>query len=190
MPGGNLEKKHSLASLFPLAVRVHLASVKGARNTEKNRARVEARLSGGQLTVCLDKRGAATFFKDGQEVVFRRPGAVAESIQTESDCEETSPEESNIEDDVEGVGLGAPKVEPSLKVELFSKGGSEAEGVCIANKAEGIIEAACHSRNDSSIVDTGYLTEEGDTVESKPKALKKTLDEENAAKSLMKGGSN
>ena len=71
MPGGNLEKKHSLASLFPLAVRVRLASVKGARNTEKNRARVEARLSGGQLTVCLDKRGAATFFKDGQEVVFR-----------------------------------------------------------------------------------------------------------------------
>ena len=192
MPGGKLEKKNSLASLFPLAVRVHLASVKGARNTEGNRARVEARLSGGELAVCLDKRGAATFFKDGQEVVFRRPGAVAESIQTESDCEETSPEESNIEDDVEGVGLGAPKVEPSLKVQtdFFSKGGSEAEGVCIANKAEGIIEAACRSRNDSSIVDTGYLTEEGDTVESKPKALKKTLDEENAAKSLMKAGSN
>ena len=102
---------------------------------------MEARLSGGELAVCLDKRGAATFFKDGQEVVFRRPGAVAESTQTESDCEETSPEESNIEDDVEGVGLGAPKVEPSLKVQtdLFSKGGSEAEGMCIANKAEVIV---------------------------------------------------
>ena len=197
MSGGKLEKKNSLASLFPLAVRVHLASVKGARNTEKNRARVEARLSGGELAVCLDKRGAATFFKDGQEVVFRRPGAVAESTQTESDCEETSPEESNIEDEVEGVGLGANKVESSLKVELFSKGGSEAEGVCIANKAE--VMLGC-SRKDSSIVDTGYLTEEEDFVESKPEAFKKTLNEENAAergkknsfigKSLVKAGSN
>ena len=117
---------------------------------------------------------------------------MAESTQTESDCEETSPEESNIEDDVEGFGLDTPKVEPSLKVqvELFSKGGSEAEGEGVSNKSEGIIEATGCSRKDSSIVDTGYLTEEEDFVESKPKAFKKTLNEENAVKSLVKAGSN
>ena len=187
MPGGKLEKKNSLASLFPLAVRVHLASVKGARNTEKNRARVEARLSGGELAVCLDKRGAATFFKDGQEVVFRRPGAVAESTQTESDSEETtSPEESSIEDVLKGGAPGNPEVNASMKMQVeLLRGdkafeGAGAEGVGIENKAEVVIEATVFDRKDSSIVDTGYLTEEEDFAESKPEVLKQTLNEEHA----------
>ena len=184
MPGGNLEKKNSLASLFPLAVRVHLASVKGARNTEKNRARVEARLSGGELSVCLDKRGAATFFKDGQEVVFRKPGAKAESTQTESDSEEiTSPEESSIEDVVKDCAIGTPEVNSSMEVEVKLSSGEKAfegaavEGVSLENKAEVVIEANGCSRKDSSIVDTGYLTEEEDFAESKPEVFEQTLAE-------------
>ena len=191
MPGGKLEKKNSLASLFPLAVRVHLASVKGARNTEKNRARVEAKLSGGEVSVCLDKRGAATFFKDGQEVVFRRPRDVANSTQTESDSEETtSPEESGI-DDVVKCGA-TPEVNSStgVEVKLFSGdkalGGAGAEGSGLEDKAEVVVEATGLSTKDSSIVDTGYLTEEEDLVESKAEVFEQTLNAENTAEGRKK----
>ena len=206
MPGGKLEKKNSLASLFPLAVRVHLASVKGARNTEKNRARVEARLSGGELEVCLDKRGAATFFKDGQEVVFRRPGAVAESTQTESDSEETtSPDESSIEDVLKGGEPGTPEVNASMEMNAEPLRGDKTfegaggGGVGIENNAEVVIEATGLDRNDSSIVDTGYLTDEEDLAENKAEVVKQTLNEEiaddggkkntSASKSLGTAGS-
>ena len=104
LTGGTLKRRNSLASLFPLAVRVHLASVKGARNSEKNRARMEARLSGGDIAVSLDKRGAATFFKDGHEVVFRRRGAAPSSLSTVSDAEErTILDEMSIDEACEGV---------------------------------------------------------------------------------------
>ena len=103
LTGGTLKRRNSLASLFPLAVRVHLASVKGARNTEKNRARMEARLSGGDIAVSLDKRGAATFFKDGHEVVFRRRGAAPSSLSTVSDAEERTILEEMTLEACEGV---------------------------------------------------------------------------------------
>ena len=104
LTGGTLKRRNSLASLFPLAVRVHLASVKGARNTDKNRARMVARLSGGDIAVSLDKRGAATFFKDGHEVVFRRRGAAPSSLSTASDAEErTILDETSNDEPCEGV---------------------------------------------------------------------------------------
>ena len=65
----------SLASLAPLAVRVHCAGVEGVSNNERNRAKVARRLEGGRLTMSIGRKGEATFFKSGQEVVFMRPRA-------------------------------------------------------------------------------------------------------------------
>merc|ERR1719430_2951149 len=103
----------SLGSLAPLAVRVHVKSSAGVSNSERNRARVERKLAGGGLTVMLDRTGAATFFKAGELVVFRKSAAAAVSSPSSSpqDTEEeeeetTSPEESNTEE--------VPRVETTL----------------------------------------------------------------------------
>ena len=70
----------SLASLAPLAVRVHCARVEGVSNNERNRAKVARRLEGGRLTMSIGRKGEATFFKSGQEVVFMRPRAAVVSL--------------------------------------------------------------------------------------------------------------
>ena len=94
----------SLGSLAPLAVRVHVKSCAGVSNSERNRARVERKLAGGGLTVMLDKKGAATFFRAGEVVVFRKSAVAAVSSQssspqdTEEEEETTSPEEPNTEE--------------------------------------------------------------------------------------------
>jgi len=131
LTGGTLKRRNSLASLFPLAVRVHLASVKGARNTEKNRARMEGRLSGGDIAVSLDKRGAATFFKDGHEVVFRRRGAAPSSLSTASDADErTILEEMSIDEACEGVRDRRPNDEGQLGI------GEETHTLVIENQTQ------------------------------------------------------
>ena len=48
----------SLASLAPLAVRVHCAGVEGVSNNERNRAKVARRLEGGRLTMSIGRKGA------------------------------------------------------------------------------------------------------------------------------------
>ena len=98
----------------------------------------------------------------------RRPGAVAESTQTESDSEETSPEESSLEEDVKICAQGDPKVGPDV--------------VGIVKHAEVTTGAVGCRKRDSSIVDTGYLTEEEqeDFVENKHRVAKLNLSEESA----------
>ena len=109
---------------------------------------------------------------------------MAEATQTESDSEEaTSPEESSIEDVVKGGAIGTPEVNSSMEVEVKLSSrekvfeGATAEGRGIENKAEAVIEATGCSRRESSIVDTGYLTEEEDFIESKPEVFEQTLNE-------------
>lgn len=80
----------SLASLAPLAVRVNVSNMVGVRNTDRNNRRIEKKLQGGKLTMILNKAGAASFYKDKQEIVFRK---------SNSQCETSS--SGSIEQDLE-----------------------------------------------------------------------------------------
>ena len=101
------ETRPSLVNLAPLAVRVHVSNMDRVSNTEKNRRRVEKRLVGGRgsLSMSLDKTGAATFFKNGQEIVFRKSSEQADkslSLVEGGRCQQhSSPEET--ETDTEGA---------------------------------------------------------------------------------------
>jgi hypothetical protein len=91
----------SLVSLAPLVVRVHVRNMERVSNTERNRRKVEKRLKGGNLSMCLDKTGAATFFKKGQEVMFRKsrdqPEVSSLLAGGVGDQEQSSPEETETE---------------------------------------------------------------------------------------------
>ena len=79
MDFGNMEKVkktelcHLLSSLYkmgPVALRVRVGGMKGVKDKEKNRAKVEKKLGVEELEVSLNREGFTTFYDNGKLITF------------------------------------------------------------------------------------------------------------------------
>eukprot|EP00092_Neocalanus_flemingeri_P009502 GFUD01010229.1.p1 GENE.GFUD01010229.1~~GFUD01010229.1.p1 ORF type:complete len:683 (-),score=218.37 GFUD01010229.1:46-1800(-) len=78
----------SLCKMGPLAVRVRVGGMEGVKDTEKNRAKVEKRLSVEELEISLDREGRATFYDGGKLIALK--GSRSNEGSTKSDGIESS----------------------------------------------------------------------------------------------------
>jgi len=69
------EIPEDLKNLAPLSVQVQINGLSGVPNTTKNRVRVERKLYEDFLSVIVNKKGFATFFKEDEEIKFPKKGS-------------------------------------------------------------------------------------------------------------------
>ena len=55
----------------PVALRVRVGGMKGVKDKEKNRAKVEKKLGVEELEVSLNREGFATFYDNGKLITFK-----------------------------------------------------------------------------------------------------------------------
>eukprot|EP00092_Neocalanus_flemingeri_P016858 GFUD01018235.1.p1 GENE.GFUD01018235.1~~GFUD01018235.1.p1 ORF type:complete len:703 (+),score=228.32 GFUD01018235.1:78-2186(+) len=88
----------SLCKMGPLAVRVWVGGMEGVKDTEKNRAKVEKRLSVEELEISLDREGKATFYDGGKLIALK--GSRSNEGSTKSDGIESSLEMQKLGQEV------------------------------------------------------------------------------------------
>eukprot|EP00092_Neocalanus_flemingeri_P085320 GFUD01107358.1.p1 GENE.GFUD01107358.1~~GFUD01107358.1.p1 ORF type:complete len:692 (+),score=227.91 GFUD01107358.1:78-2153(+) len=84
----------SLCKMGPLAVRVWVGGMEGVKDTEKNRAKVEKRLSVEELEISLDREGKATFYDGGKLIALK--GSRSNEGSIKSDGIESSLEKQKL----------------------------------------------------------------------------------------------